>query len=406
MKSIGEIERDPALRLYGAFIAATHVLSFLHWKLVHPAAVFLSSEVTPVCWPFFDECHRWRVLDRAGADAVVWSYGAAALVVTAAFARRPWLRGAYWGLVALTLFKALIVFADYRLRLNQHYMALWVTAVWAFVPHKRLALQALLVTFYVWAGILKLNVEWLSGEALLGQAPLFVPESLLVPACWYVVVLELLLVFGLFSRRPWIFWGTLAQLVAFHVASWPVVNFFYPTLMFALLAIFPLGRLVAEPAAPARKSKRGRRRADPMPARRTAFRVAGAFSALQLVPYAFPGDSALTGQGRMFALHMFDAKVVCRAVATLHSTDGGARPMALTARLPARIVCDPLVYFHFARGICRERAGRAGFENLDLLLVSKRGRDETPTKVIDVKSFCSSDLSYDVWRANPWISGG
>ena len=45
-------------------------------------------------------------------------------------------------------------------------MALWVTGVFLAVPGKREALRLLLVLFYVWAGTLKLNWEWISGAGL------------------------------------------------------------------------------------------------------------------------------------------------------------------------------------------------------------------------------------------------
>ena len=66
-------------------------------------------------------------------------------------------------------------------------------------------------------------------------------------SCVYVVVLETTLIFGLYARRNWIFYATLAQLVAFHIFSWPIVGFWYPTLMFCLLSILPLMRLLGDP---------------------------------------------------------------------------------------------------------------------------------------------------------------
>jgi len=62
--------------------------------------------------------------------------------------------------------------------------------------------------------------------------------------CVYVIVLELGVTWGLLARRAWIFWTALAQFLVFHALSWQVVGFFYPLLMFAILAIFPLSRLV------------------------------------------------------------------------------------------------------------------------------------------------------------------
>jgi hypothetical protein len=89
--------------------------------------------------------------------------------------------------------------------------------------------------------------------------------------------------------------------------------------MFALLAIFPLSRLFsADPERPSFVRLEGRLEA------RSTYALLAGFSLLQLVPYAFPGDSAITGQGRLFALHMFDAQVVCESHVTFHDVKGGA----------------------------------------------------------------------------------
>jgi hypothetical protein len=133
--------------------------------------------------------------------------------------------------------------------------------------------------------------------------------------------------------------------------------------------------------------------------------VVGSFSALQLVPLLFPGDSALTGQGRWLALHMFDAPVACRAIANVHTVGKPSVEMAMTSRLPARIACDPIVYFSFARAICRERAGDPAFDDFDLLLESRRGRRGALVRVVSIQRFCASGTTYDVLAPNAWIRG-
>lgn len=391
-QQIEAIARDGVLRAYGALLALVHLLAVFHWEFVQPAALLTSNELIPICWPFFEDCHEWRTLDAPSLRILLWAYGALSAVGAAVFWNPRHTRVAYFGLLVLAAIEIAVVVQDYRLRLNQHYMVVWATAVFAFAPSKRWALRVLLVAFYVWAGLLKLDGEWLSGEALHGKLPAFVPASLVGAACWYVVVLELLVVFGIFAKTRWIFWGTFAQLIVFHVTSFTVVGFYYPLLMFALLAILPADRLWPEDSS------------EP-PRWRPMAAVVGAFSVLQLVPRAFPGDPALTGQGRLFALHMFDAKVACRAVAVVHESRGRAEPVALSSRLPARIACDPLVYFNFARGICRKRAMDPNFVDLDLRLRSRRGSEERTIDVVDIKSFCSQTITYDVLRANDWIRG-
>ena len=226
-------------------------------------------------------------------------------------------------------------------------------------------------------------------------------------ACVYVVFMEMGLIWGVYARRAWIFWGVVAQLALFHVTSWAIVGFWYPCLMFCLLSILPLMRLLPAPAGAAE------------PARPLAWKpvLVGAlgvvFAVLQVVPRAFPGDTAITGEGRMFALHMFDAQVECSATLTYHMSDGqqeiDVRPES--TQLPHRSRCDPLIYYAIVRNACthlgergRTPSGGAAVD-VDLLLRSKRVSSRDYTQVLDIQRFCASPPSYALWRHNDWIAG-
>lgn len=184
--------------------------------------------------------------------------------------------------------------------------------------------------------------------------------------------------------------------------SWPIVGFFYPSLMFALLAIFPLSRLFsADSERPSFVRLEGR--LEP----RSTYALLAGFSLLQLVPYAFPGDSAITGQGRLFALHMFDAQVVCESHVTFHDVKGGSRRVSLTiGRGSARVRCDPIVYFNVARALCRQGASQGRWTDLDLSLRSRRATQTDLRPVVEIEGFCRANPTYDVWRPNPWIRTG
>ncbi len=384
-----EIAADPAMRLYGCALAALHVLAFLHWRSGHDVVRLLDPRTEPVCWPFFEACHRYRLLDRAGLEALLHGYAALAAATVALFLPRRTVRAAWWALLALNALKLGILLQDYRLRLNQHYMTLWVSAAFLFVPDRRWLLPRLVVAFYVWAGVLKLDADWLSGAALRGETPLFVPPDWVPAACAYVVVLELVVAWGLLARRAWVFWPSLAQVLLFHVVSWRIVGFFYPALMAAILAVFPLARLL--PAAAVRRP------------RAPAYATLALFSAAQLAPFLFPGDTALTGEGRLFALHMFDASVACRATATLHDRHGGSRTVALNPFLPSRIHCDPIVYLSLGNNLCRRLASDPDFADLDLVLRARRTREPELRTVVAIDGFCRARPTYDLWRHNAWI---
>jgi hypothetical protein len=343
-----------------------------------------------ICWPLLPDCEGLRVLSLAGLERAAWLWGAGGLAVAAAFARRRWTGRAYAGLCLLVGVELAFLALDFRLRRNQHAMALWVTAAFLLVPGRRAALPALICLFYFWAGTLKLNWEWVSGAALYRPVWLFTGPWL-VAACVYVVVLELGVVWGLLARRALWFWAAFAQVVVFHVFSWPVVGFFYPVLMFGILAIFPLRRWLPgpEPAS-----------------RRPALALAALYSALQLTPHLFPGDRTLTGEGRLFALHMFDARVTCEAWADVRLADGSVRRENLRRHAEARTSCDPILIHGFARNLCRARdAGRREFADLDVNLRSRRTSERELRTVIDYPDFCARMPRYQALRHNDWIQG-
>jgi hypothetical protein len=336
-------------------------------------------------------------LTTTGVEVILWSYLALALLAMALFARRSSVRFAYLCLLLLEVAKVLVIVQDYRLRMNQHYMAFFVALVFLALPGKRRLLQYLIVLFYFWAGTLKLNRDWLSGEAI-GLRRAWLPAALVPAAAAYVIVLECVLIFGLFSRRRWLFWATLAQLVLFHVMSYPITGFYYPSLMIALLSLFPLSRVMGDEAdRPSLVTLWTGREALP------TYALLTGFSVLQLVPHMFPGDSAITGEGRLFALHMFDARVVCEAHVTLHDGQGGSRRLRIAARAPTRVRCDPIVYLSVARALCRQGAEHGRWTDLDLSLRSRRATESELRPVVELDGFCRRNVSYDVWRPNAWI---
>ncbi|MBC8133750.1 MAG: hypothetical protein H7X95_12270, partial [Deltaproteobacteria bacterium] len=335
-----EIAADPALRMYGMALALVNALT-AYWFLSGDLAPTMAVGADAICWPLLPVCDTWRVLDVAGLNLVFRLYGVASVAVAVLFGFRRRVVVAYAGLFALTLLKVGLLALDFRLRRNQHYMALAATSTFLLVPNKRQALRLLIVLFYFWAGTLKLNREWLSGAGLYRPLWFFSGRGVEL-ACAYVVLLELAMVWALLARRQWLFWGALGQVLLFHLFSWPVVGYFYPLVMFGLLSLFPLCRLLrpeghGQGDGPGMLGSLLRGGAAP-----ATYLVAGIFSALQLVPHLYPGDSALTGEGRLFALHMFDARVLCNARGILTLTDGQTQVVDLHGR-GGRTACDPVV---------------------------------------------------------------
>jgi hypothetical protein len=387
--NIEEIRNDPVLRIYGGFLVLTHVLTFIFWRGTYDLIPILTAP-EPVCWPFWADCFRYRLLSPDGVYWLLRGYLALSLIAGGLLTRKKWVAAAWWVFLAVNLLKLAIVLQDFQLRLNQHYMAGLACLAFLFVPGKRRFLKILIAFFYFWAGILKLDPEWLSGAALYRPVWFFTGRWLPV-ICTYVVVLEIVLVWGLFSRRRWLFWATLAQLLVFHVFSLPVVGYFYPTLMFLLLTIYPMDFL--RPPAEEAPEKVGI----------LGFVFLGVFSLAQLVSHLMPGDSALTGEGRLFGVHMFDALVQCEGFALMKRTDGTTWKKDLHRQLAARIHCDPIVYWNRARALCRSPERGSLFTDFDLYLNSRRSTEKDLKPVIAVENFCATDPAYRIWRHNVWI---
>jgi hypothetical protein len=399
-RQIEEIERDRALQLFGLALALANVLTFAFWRFTLPVVEILAPDAIPICWPFFNDCHLVRGLSESALSGLLWGYLAASLAAVLAFAspRFAWL--GYWILFALLFYRGFFLFQDYRLRLNQHYMLYWSMFAFLFVSGKRVAIRYLVVLFYFWAGIIKLNPEWISGAALYGESLLLIPDSLISAACIYVVVLELLLIFGLLSRRALLFWATLAQLAMFHLISWSIVGFYYPLLMACILSIFLLERHIRPPPQPelpgAPSLARGRRVALGV--------LLGGFFSIQFLPYAYPGDSAITGEGRFFALHMFDAPIECQAVALKTTKDGQQALAPLQAHnLSERVHCDPIVFWSMARHICRSNRANPDFVDIGVLVRTRRVGKTDWQRVIEIDHFCETNPEYRALGHNDWI---
>jgi hypothetical protein len=391
-RNVEQIRADPVLLRYGAILAAVELLTVCWaWGQVP----LLLPGKAALCWPFWQSCEAARVLAAPALQAWLLVLAALAIGASACFLRGR-ARGGWCLLALATGGKVAFVLLDYRLRANQHYVACAVIATFLFWPHKRDALRVLLVSIYFWAGTLKLDSEWLSGSTLYRPIWLLRGPALVV-ACSYVVLLELVLVWGALARHRWWFWATLFQLAIFHLFSWPVVGYFYPVLMALLLALFPLAWL--DPRGEASLLERFTRcRSDG-----ATYALFALFAALQLLPgLLLPGDSAITGEGRFLKLHMFDSLTVCEAEIELHRPDGRVSRLP-SPPLEPRIHCDPWVLYSRAQHVCRRTEKRGLSLRVDLRLRSRRSNEAELRTVVDEADLCRRGLRYDWWRHNDWI---
>jgi hypothetical protein len=388
---------DPATRWYGVALSACHALTGVAWFTYKHVASLVTGEDC-VCWPFLPACAGARaLLTPASATGLVVAYGALGVAAAALFAAAR-VRAAVLVFVTAAVLGTSLYALDYRLRMNQTYMLSWCVAAFLFAPRKAEVLQVAVALFYVWAGALKLNREWVSGAALYEQ-PLLVPRVLTSEACIYVLVLELGLVWALFATsRRWR-WAVYGQLVLFHAVSWKVVGYFYPLLMLAVTSIYPLVWWLEHE----RTLTWARLRAEPS-LRAPVGSMAAVFSLFQLVPHFFAGDTAVTGEGRLFAIHMFDARVECEGGAVLRTAAGPvARATLIADGSDVRTRCDPIVIAAQANRLCRLVADRPVPTTVDVAIDAKRSTDGAMRPLVRVPDFCHQGIEYSPWHHNAWI---
>lgn len=388
---------DESLRYaYGWSLLASHVVVWMYFAQTR-ALVSVTAVVEPYCWPYFETCWQWRLPSYGQTIVVMLCYLAAILAAAAAqWHRRTRPFALLLALLNIGLF--LVVSLDYRLRANEFYMLFWTQAVFLCSSRLRWTMPVAIVSCYFWAGTLKLNLEWLSGAVLYKELWL-IPPAWAPAACAYVVFLELVAIWGLLARR--LSWFALAfiQVALFHLQSLSQIHWFYPALMTTILMWFVIDRLdgALEGRATLEALLRGR-------APGAAYFTMAVFASLQVLPHLYAGDSTLTGQGRIFALHMFEARQECRVTAKTRSSSGVSTDVDLKdVNLPPRMICDPLVYFNRAQNLCRTKvAVDPGFD-LRVTMLAKRRTDSDFTTIIDESNFCGGKHEYVILGNNRWI---
>ena len=378
---------------YAWSLLATHAVVWLFFADTG-ALRSITAAVEPYCWPYFENCWSWRLPSETAAQAVLFGYLAIGLLAGVALGHDRH-RLAWLFLVALNVYLFGVVSLDYRLRGNEFYMLFWVNAAFLVSPRSKWMVPLTIVCCYFWAGVLKINTEWLSGSGLYYDLWM-VPEWLTPWACAYVIALEMVMIWGLMASRTSVAVLVLFQLVLFHLQSLSQIHWFYPLLMAAILSWFVLDRASPPASGAARLSTLLNGRAP-----RSAYSLLALFAAMQLARYTFPGDPALTGQGRVFALHMFEARQECQITAFLPPT--GERLNLKVETLSPRMICDPVVYFNRAQNLCRSRRSVDAAFDFRLLMQSKRTTDAQFVNIIDEPKFCSSNYSYRLLRDNDWL---
>lgn len=336
-----------------------------------------------MCWQYFQNCGVFHIPAPSFWILYFLLYLALAIFTMTLFYQKKW-RQAYLGLLALTLLKAGFLSLDRTFMGNYHFMHLIYSAVFLFFPQKEISLKIVLVWFYVAAGTLKLNFEWLSGAALGKALPFLLPRTQLWSNA-YVVLLELVFIWGLFSKKSWIRWGVFAQLVLFHLISFYWVGFFYPSIMLSLLMIFPF-TWQERPAFNIQK---------PL----AALALVVLLSGLHLSALFGDKDPAIFTERRLLSMNMYDARSVCDINMFIHREGELLVYQPDFKAFGVRVRCDTGLVMNQARNICRERRMDPQFKSMDIFMKSKRLTDTEYQTVYSQKDVCRrlENISYWDW---------
>lgn len=369
------IERDRALQWYGVCLALTIPLTLVFWR----EQVFgeeLVSALRPNCWPGLELLclhHPLRAIGTA-ARASYWLITLALAFAAAIQFARGRIGTATSALAASFLLKAFWQTRDYSLMGNYHYMPYTAFVFFLFLKDKRRGLLYLVFSFYWFAGLLKLDPEWLDGFSLRTR-PTWMPQALFTASLAYAAFLELFVSLGLLAKNKGLRFAVLAQFALFHAFSWIYVGFFYPLTMALLLAIFWL-------------DFRYPREAQTPLARRDLTALA-VFCLMQLLPRLAGGDPAIFTKLRLSALNMYDATVACRTGIFAHFGNETREYTPDYRRIALRVRCDPILFESDARSLCRELRRDPAFTGLDIFLLARRSSSREFTEVVNQKNICA-----------------
>ena len=398
------------MQYYGAALSLAHIVTAYYWLRDTSVVNNFSNEYGhSICWAFLPNCLDWRFFSESAARMALFAYGALAAACAGLFLWGKQARLSYFLFLGLSLSKFYLYLQSYSLMGNYHYMTFLVDWFFLFLPAAHRAIPLLIMFFYFYAGLLKLNTEWISGAAIpmewiSGQKfyrDLFLNPNLAIPFSAYGAFIELVVIFGLLSANRWIFWFAFLNIASFHAFSWGIVGYLYPCIMFCLISIYPILRFF--PVEGTSIGDSAKRIFQNWRESRLTLAFFSIFMIFQSIHHIMPGDSALTVEYRMFALNMLDAKTECASSSYAHFED---RVVDLSYEkknnnFNVRSWCEPYVYFARAKAACREFASEKGFKGISLSLLSKRTTDPNYHKVVEEDDICG--LEYSVLFPNKWI---
>lgn len=371
-------------REWGRFGSALCLILFATpiWWWASGATSFLVQGTPSICWPAIDFCRQLKFSNVWTVYVLFFLFALLSLITAIGFWRSPdkaWPKIMFAFLLAGKILFSLI---DYRFRGNHHQMANLVSILFLCLARPGPTLSLLIPSFYLSAGFLKLNYEWLSGAAIETRLPL---NGLLLDfGLYYVVLMEFVLIWWLLERKtsPSRFAFILLSLVAFHLISIPSVGFFYPLTMASLISFF-VWTHVSWPSF-----KEG-----------TAWIISSLFLLMQFYPLVLNSRNDLTMEGRLLAANMIQNRAECRGLMLASHGSDQVEVRMPVMELPIRIWCDPLVFYNFARDMCTARQP----DQLNWALLARGSSEAEYLPIIRSIDFCSDHARFPWLLRNKWV---
>lgn len=281
-------------------------------------------------------------------------------------------------LFLLTLLKTSILLSRYNFMGNYHTMHLSLCIVTLISLGNINFYRFTLILQYFFAGLLKLNIEWMSGASLVKYS------NYLFPGFWnslslaYVTILELILVWGLISKNKFIRHITIAQLVIFHLYSILIVGLYYPLIMTGLLIPILFYEFKINKISQFNFEKINFNQI-------ISFGFVILIILWNLSSKIYLKDPAKDGYIRYLTLNMLDAKLKCQSSLFEETKTGDIMGINIPKLATYyRIHCDPLVFDAFLRRLCLKNPDR----KFMFYLESARTTEDNYTLIRAYKNVC------------------
>lgn len=382
--SIDEIVDDIALKWFsGAILLGFHV-TFASWMYSTATTVRAVNENTYTCWPFFQGCKSliWLSTLPEGYSQTTVFMALFLIIVLAVYLiyRESWV-GVHACIATLFAAKIYFTLINYEFKGNYDYYHNTFCLIFLFLSHKKFFSQFAIVFFYFLSTATKIHPSWILGQyftSLVDGLPIF-PVGSEIFMTNFVILMEMIGAWFLFSRNSLLQRTVLAFFVVFHVYSGILVGYRYPTTVLPpLLILFGPWFRPYEHVPLDRKSAWG-------------WGLACSLLGLQLLPHVIQGDEKLTLEGNFFGLYMFEANHQCYV--TISNKD---KVVQRYVSVNPRNRCDPYEYWFRAKNAFCQKPGAEY-----ALAFTHSINGGAFLEIVNEPNLCG--LEYKAFEHNAWI---